>query len=176
MAGENKAASLPLFPIQLRKVDIGEVVYRCQGFSDPSVMPTTEFQLSVIVSPFVEAQKSLQVTLSFRSESTPPGSPIPHAYFLSMALHGEFGVTDLERLKMDAEGIRKWGERNGALVLLPFLREAVYSFTQKTGFRPLLIPLVETAAFRVTPPPRPVKALSAEGGTTTEARSNPVIV
>jgi preprotein translocase subunit SecB len=43
------------------------------------------------------------------------------------------------------------------LVLLPFLREAVYSFTQKTGFRPVLIPLIiEAAAFRVTPPPVPV--------------------
>jgi preprotein translocase subunit SecB len=71
---------------------------------------------------------------------------------LKLTLHGLFEVNDITRLGFDSEGLKKWAEKNGALVLLPFLREAVYSFTQKTGFQPLLIPLVETTAFRVTPP------------------------
>ena len=152
---EPAAPSLPLFPIQLRKVDIGQVSYDCQGFSDSAIAPATQFSLNVAVSNILEDERTFQVTLTFRCEAKPPESPYPHKYSLMMALHGEFVVGDITRLNFDTDGLKRWGERNGALVLLPFLREAVYSFTQKTGFKPLLIPLVETSAFRVTPPPVP---------------------
>jgi preprotein translocase subunit SecB len=166
---EQAQPSLPLFPIQLRKVDVGQVAYNCHGFSDPTITPATKFGLTVAVSPFAEADRSLQVSLTFQCSSEPPNSVYPHPYSLAMTLHGEFGV-ELERLKFDADGIRKWGEKNGALVLLPFLREAVYSFTQKTGFRPLLIPLIETAAFSVMPPP-PRPGADMATLSTTQARA-----
>lgn len=158
---EQANPSLPLFPIQLRKVDIGEVAYICQGFSDSSIAPATDINLTVAVSPFDEENRSFQVTLAFRCASTPPKSPLPYPYSLTMTLHGEFRVGDVKRFGLDSEGIQKWGEKNGAMVLLPFLRESVYSFTQKTGFQPLLIPLVETTAFKVMPPSQPPAATAA---------------
>jgi preprotein translocase subunit SecB len=158
---EQANPSLPLFPIQLQKVDIGEVSYSCHGFSDSSIAPATEVNLTVSVSPFDEKSRSFQVTLMFKCSSTPPTSPLPYPYSLMMALHGNFQVGDVKRFGLDGAGIEKWGERNGAMVLLPFLRESVYSFTQKTGFQPLLIPLVETTAFKVMPPSQPPTASAA---------------
>lgn len=156
---EQPHASLPRFPIQLRKVDVGQLNYDCQGFSDPTVAPATQFTLNVNVSPIsgTAPERTFQVSLVFRCDSR-PDSPFPHKYSLMMAIHGEFVVGDVSRLNFNEEGIKNWAERNGALVLLPFLRESVYSFTQKTGFKPLLIPLVETSAFRVMPPQPPQSA------------------
>lgn len=147
------SSSLPQFPIQLRKVDISEVSYRCQAFSDSAVSPTESFELNVSVTRKPEDGESMQVALVFNTTNEPKTSSVPFGYSLSLALHGDFRIGPAARTKLGEDGIKRWGEKNGALVLLPFLREAVYTFTQKTGFKPILIPLIETAAFRVTPPP-----------------------
>ena len=166
---EQPKPSLPLFPIQLRKVDISEVAYSCQGFSVPSILPTDKFDLSVAVSQIkpVANERLLQVTITFSCANNPGEPQFPYPYSLKIALNGEFVVGDMSRFNLDDAGIIKWGEKNGVMCLMPFLRETVFSFTQKTGFRPILIPLIETSAFNVRPPsspqPSPPTVLPIEG-------------
>ena len=148
---ESAKPSLPLFPIQLRKVDIGQVAYTCQRFSDPAVVPATKFELNVAVSPFSDSDRSFQVSLTFQCSNEKSESPY-YPYSLALTIHGEFGA-DLERLKHDGDWIKKWGEKNGVFCFRSCAKR--YSFTQKTGFKPLLIPLVETSAFGVAAPPPP---------------------
>jgi hypothetical protein len=114
---EQLIASLPLSPIQLRKYDIGEVVYSCQGFSNSEISPTSEFQLDVGVSDFVEEDRTLQVTLTFSCSSNPPDSPCPHPYSLKMAVHGEFFFSkEVEKLGQDYQvGQQKRRSRVDAL-------------------------------------------------------------
>lgn len=149
---ESGTPGLPLFPIQLLKVDIGEIAYSCAGFSDATKRPTDKFDLNVAVSPYDETTKALQVALSFNSKFDPAESSFPHAYSLRITVHGQFQVVAEEKLPFPVSEMRKWAEKNGTIILLPFLRESVYTITQKTGFQPLMIPMIEVAAFRVGAP------------------------
>jgi preprotein translocase subunit SecB len=144
--------SLPLSPIQLRKIDVGAIDYRCDGFSDPALIPTQTFGLSSGISPFNEADSTFQINLHFKTESSPPDSQLQYPYRLAITIHGEFAIDPSARSKFTDDFIRSWASKNGTLLLLPFLRETVYTITQKTGFRPLLLPMVETSAFGVRPP------------------------
>lgn len=157
---------LPQFPIQLLRVDISEIAYKCDGFSVPTQAPVDEFNLTVLVSPFSPESKSVQVGLTFDAPAAQPSSdaerPLAEAeapkkgisrdYKLKITVHGLFSVVDQSRLPFPLEKIRGWAEKNGAIILMPFLREAVYMISQKTGFQPIMIPMVEVSAFRVGAP------------------------
>jgi preprotein translocase subunit SecB len=150
MAEEDKP-SLPLFPIQLAKVDIGEIQYSCAGFSDANVVPAETFNLKVTVSAYDSESKSLQVALTFDSKSDPDNSALPYPYSLQITVHGQFFVHE-DRLPFPVAEIRKWAEKNGVIILLPFLRESVHTISQKTGFPPMMIPMIEVSAFQVGAP------------------------
>lgn len=141
--------TLPLFPIQLVKVDIGEIAYSCGGFSDSDLTPTNKFDLNVSVSPFDNEAKSLQVVLTFTAK---PDPSFHFDYSLSIRVHGQFQIVDEPRLPFPIEQIQKWAEKNAVLIMMPFLRESVYTITAKTGFKPLMIPMIEVTAFRVGAP------------------------
>ena len=151
MADAAKPA-LPHFPIQLLKVDIAEIAYSCAAFSDSSIRPTEKFALNVAVSPYESATKTLQVALSFKAESDETNPVFPHNYSLEIKVHGIFCVVDEPRVPFPIAEIGKWAEKNGVLIMLPFLRESVYTITQKTGFGPLMLPMVEISSFRVGAP------------------------
>jgi preprotein translocase subunit SecB len=146
---------LPRFAIQLTKVDVGEVAYSCGGFSNPTITPNEAFDLTVVVSKFDPADATLQVSITFASKPEETENQ-PFDYSLKITVHGEFQA-DLPKLQESGliwgdEEFRKWGSKNGALVLMPFLRETVHTFTQKTGFKPFIVPMIEVAAFQVKPP------------------------
>lgn len=143
---------------------MSDVSYNCTGFSNSAVSLSEKFDLTVSLSPLKEEDSSLQVALTF--SSTGPTSDVAVEYNLSITVHGEF-VLDKSKLPWEPDQFRKWGEKNGVLVLLPFLRETVHTFTMKTGFKPVMIPLVETSAFKVMPPKSPqapTRATSAAVG------------
>lgn len=47
------------------------------------------------------------------------------------------------------EGVEAWAKSNGYYILLPYLREQVYSLSLRAGFDPVMLPLVEVPTFQM---------------------------
>lgn len=137
------------FPIQLRKVDVGQISYACGGFSSLSINPITEYTLETGTSPINEETKSFQVIVAFIAKTDPAKTGLNVDYSLTVRVFGDF-VVIADSFPKDK--ILSWAQLNGTAVLLPFLRETVHSITTKSGFKPYLMPLVEAPLFKVAPP------------------------
>jgi preprotein translocase subunit SecB len=139
------------FPVQLRRIGIGEIAFKCQGFGEPSMPIAEKVDIRTSVGPYDVETGCIQVFVMALADTKE--SPLP--YDLRVSVVGEFHVEDENKLGFPLEKLPLWAQRNGAAILLPFLRELVFSITKRTGFGPLMLPLVEVPVFRVNAPTLP---------------------
>jgi preprotein translocase subunit SecB len=59
------------------------------------------------------------------------------------------GLFRVDSSRFPIEEINGWARSNAPLVLLPYLREHVFSLTSRSGFQPMLLPLVEVPTYRM---------------------------
>lgn len=67
-------------------------------------------------------------------------------YTMRVELVARFTV-DEENFSPD--NVDDWADRNAPIVLIPYLREHVYSLTIRCGYNPLILPLVQVPTFEV---------------------------
>jgi preprotein translocase subunit SecB len=137
------------FPIQLVRVDVGEIAYSCAGFANPAINPISTFELETGISGYDSESKLFQVSVGFVAKNDPAKSGFSIPYALSVKVHAQYLVVE-DRFPMDK--IDQWAQLNGSAILLPFLREVVHSVTLKSGFTPFLMPLLEAPLYKVQRP------------------------
>lgn len=62
-------------------------------------------------------------------------------FSLTVEIRGVFKFQE-EQDKVDADELGQWMELNSIYLLFPYLREQVYSLTQRAGFNPTILPLI----------------------------------
>jgi hypothetical protein len=151
--------------VQLRRIGIAEVALSCPAFGQPTIPFAPQVDLATGVGPYNATDRTIHVmgtaSSTKRTDGDTSPSPVGDASF-KITVVGEFHVPDETKLQFPLEKLPIWAGRNGAAVLLPFLREQVYSLTRNTGFGPVLIPLLEVVPFKVSPPDLPPSSLVSE--------------
>lgn len=59
------------------------------------------------------------------------------------------GVFKVDQEKFPIEHIDEWAEKNAPFILLPYLREHVYSLTLRAGIKNLIIPMFNLPLFKL---------------------------
>lgn len=59
------------------------------------------------------------------------------------------GVFEVDLTRFNEKFVNDWAAKNAPLILYPYLREQVYSLTNRAGFEGLLLPLFEIPTFNI---------------------------
>lgn len=93
------------------------------------------YTISVGHSDYDHELQAIQVGLKFKAGSeNPDESP----YDLSVEIVGNFSVNADE---FPVRKVEDWAKENAPFILMPYLREQVYSLTTRCGIEPIVIPL-----------------------------------
>ncbi len=99
---------------------------------------------------------------------TKPDEVVPFA--LRVHIMGQFKV---DESTFDKAKIDKWARINAPYILYPYLREHVFALTARSGFDPVLLPLVELPTIKIERKPPVVETpIVAETDENTEAVRN----
>ncbi|MEX0595752.1 MAG: protein-export chaperone SecB [Candidatus Paceibacterota bacterium] len=90
-------------------------------------------------STFDKENKSIVAGIKF--EINPEKEKELLVFSLTVELRGVFKFQD-EPENIDPDEISKWLDVNCIYLLFPYLREQVYSLTQRAGFNPTILPLI----------------------------------
>lgn len=137
-----------LYPIQAKYIGILELHIKANQAPDNKVSIEGEsHRISVGHSEYDTENKTLEVYIKLDAghrpkKTEPPKSP----FFLQIQMMGIFEVNE-EKFKV--ERIYEWAARSAIYIFYPYLRENVYSLTSKSGFKPMLLPLVEIPTMRI---------------------------
>jgi preprotein translocase subunit SecB len=143
-----KTKKFNLYPIQAKYIGILELHLKANQVPDNTVSIEGEsHRISVGHSEYDAENKTLEVFIKLEAghrpkKTEPPNSP----FFLQIQMLGVFHVNEE---KFNIERIYEWAGKNAIYIFYPYLRENVYSLTSKSGFKPMILPLVEIPTMRI---------------------------
>jgi preprotein translocase subunit SecB len=62
------------------------------------------------------------------------------------------GVFKVDESNFPVDKIMDWALRNAPIIMFPYLREHAFALTARSGFSPMILPLMQVPAFQITPP------------------------
>lgn len=133
-------------PIQLLNVQVEELSIKALdrvSFADKEYPKT--FDYTVGRTDFNEETKQIavKVDLSIKPDED---ETIDRPFSLLVSVSAHFSV-DTEVFPMDK--IYNWAMHNAPIVILPYVREHVYSLSLRAGFEPVMLPLVEVPTVKI---------------------------
>lgn len=132
------------FPIQLNWVGVKELSIKAQRRGGPSVkVGEGSFSMTDGHSEYDSEKKTIQLVLRGEIGKEDFSDNVP--FHLIAEIVGEFSV-DETRFPLDK--LDPWASRIAPMVLYPYLRENVYSLTQRCGFSAVILPLFEVPTLR----------------------------
>lgn len=130
-------------PIQLLKVDITELHFKSGNSSDPLYeIPEEMIKLSVGYTKINEQSTfvvGIMVEIGDEEVKT-------QKYFAKIKLVGNFHV---DTTAFSETHVSMWAQQNAPVILLPFVREHLYSITLRAGFKPFILPLIQVPTARL---------------------------
>lgn len=135
------APPLVLHAIQLMVVQPTELSIRVAG--DPSEVENFEgvVKLEAAHSAYDEDEKTIHVRVR---------AIIDEAEDVPLAMRVEIvGVFKVDESRFDRAHVLPWARTNAPMVLYPFLREQVFSLSQRVGARGFIVPLIEVPTFKI---------------------------
>lgn len=139
-------------PIQLKRADLVEIQFKAHKPPDKTD-DVQEYVLGFARSDIMEEGRRIDILVEVEAGDQTPGKA---PYYVKFAVRGVFSIG--ETVKLAPEKITKWAEVAAPYVLMPFIREQVYSLFHRTGFSPFNIPLFQVPTFKV----EAAKPLAAE--------------
>lgn len=133
--------------MQLRECEVHELTFRTRVPN--KAIKVEEFGLGFARSPYDSENRWLDVLISFEAGSSDLSSA---KYYFKVEIRGRFENTEGSS---EAEKIERWAENAAQFVMIPYLREHVYSISLRCGMKPIVIPLYQL--------PAPVPAAMAPG-------------
>lgn len=108
------------------------------------------FSIGVGYTDFDEENQIINVGLilknSKESSESSAESEMSNLLSLNVEIVGSF-LIDTESFPKDK--IEHFAQNNAPYILMPYLREHVYSLTQKSGFKPVVLPLFQIPTFKI---------------------------
>lgn len=136
-------------PIQLLNVQVEElniIVHDRVSFLNTDYPKT--FDYSVSRTNFDDQNNLIAVKVDLEIKPEDEGI-IDRPFSLKVSVSAQFSV-DVTKFPIDK--IYIWAENNAPIVILPYVREHVYMLTMRSGFDPVILPLVEVPTIKVVQP------------------------
>lgn len=146
-----------IHPIQLSSVFVKELhIYADDPPSAGGELDNLRFALEVGTGTYNPQDKTVAVGVrllskgeSEENDDAEANNDTPsHSPSLRVEILGKFIVDD-ESFPVDKIG--EWAEKNAPYILLPYLREHVYSLTMRAGYAPLILPMYQVPVFNLVP-------------------------
>jgi preprotein translocase subunit SecB len=144
---KNKEKLLKPHPIQLLKVNVIELSIRSNQSPDESIGidDTMDIPLLVGHSEFNNENRQIAVVVKVETKvNKGEKKDAEDSFFLRVELVGEFKVEE----NFPMEHIDSWARDNAPFILMPYLREHVYSLTLRCGLKPIVLPLLQVPTLR----------------------------
>ncbi len=142
-------------PVQLKSAEVNEIQFKSNLVSLKGIK-VSEFTLSFARSDYVEEDRCIDILLGFEAGDVDLGK---EKYFIKVLLRGRL-ITSAE---MPREKVEAWAEKAAPFVLMPYLREQVYSLSVRCGMSPVTVPLYQVP-MQGPALDAPKKIGAAEGG------------
>lgn len=136
------------YPIQLQNVWVEELSMIVHDrFKFPNDGYDKSFKYTVYSTSFDEESSliAVKVELSIEPESLEP-EKLDKPFSLKVSVAGEFKV-DTEKFPM--QHLEDWSVKNAPIILLPYIREHAFSLSVRSGFNPVVLPLVEVPTIKI---------------------------
>lgn len=127
---------------QLISLDIRElsIISLADNVKEKKEVPSDfEGSFTTGQSNFNEEESNIVAGIKF--EINPEKDKDVAVFSLKVEIRGIFKFQE-EQEQIDPDDLKKWIEINSLYLLFPYLREQVYSLTQKAGFNPTILPLI----------------------------------
>lgn len=138
-------------PAQLISIEVKELSLKSlhQDFADKEVNLDGRGKIHAGNSSYDAEKQQIAAGLLFVVDPSQEDAEDRKApYEIRIDIRGLFKI-DEAAFDHDAERINEWASQNAFYILLPYLREQLYSLTQKAGFRPAILPLAEVPTFEL---------------------------
>ncbi|WP_374979226.1 protein-export chaperone SecB [Pseudomonas solani] len=66
-----------------------------------------------------------------------------------------FGVFKVDQSQFPVDKIEQFAEINAPIILLPYVREHIFGLTARSGFDPVILPLIEVPTIKISAPEKP---------------------
>ena len=138
-------------PIQLIDIGVKELsIVTKEPPEHGEKIDVDSFTFSVGYDGFNDSTRIINIGLKFEKamddESEQISPEEDNISSLKIEIIGCFKV-DVENFPI--EKIDHWAQYNAPYILIPYIREHVYSLTQKCGFEPLVLPLFQVPSFTI---------------------------
>ncbi len=142
---------MELHAVQLINVTVEELFIKVVG--QPSTFKDDfprDFSLVTGRSDYSPQDRSISVRLSmeitplFDSQNNPD-----RPFEMRVSLAGHFTI---DESLFPVDKINHWAENNAPIILIPFIREHVYSMSIRAGVEPVLFPLIQVPTIKITSP------------------------
>jgi preprotein translocase subunit SecB len=140
----------PKYPIQANFISVRELYIKSHIPPNQRVtVDSAKFILKTAHSSYDEVRHVIEVgSIIEYGIETKPDEIVP--YSLRAHIMGQFKVDEAQFKK---EKIDLWARINAPYILYPYLREHVFALTARSGFDPVLLPLVELPTVKIQQPP-----------------------
>ena len=129
-----------LHSIQLLSVSVIELHIRANQLPDTSAkLELKDIPILVGHGEYNKENKTIQVSVKIEI-GMEKDKEIEVPFSLKVELVGNFEVDEDD---FPIEHVDDWANRNAPMILHPYLREHVYALTSRSGFQPLILPLIE---------------------------------
>lgn len=135
-------------PIQLQNVFVEElnlVVLDRFGFKNGEWDKSFTYGLSRTEFDPENSTISIKVELAIEPEDE---DKIDRPFAARVALYGVFKV---DTSRFPADKIEQFAEINAPIILLPYIREHIFALTARSGFDPVILPLIEVPTIKIAP-------------------------
>lgn len=133
-------------PIQLRNVSVEELsIVTLDRIKFQDVDYPKDFQYTIYSTEFNADSSAIFVKVELDIKPKDEAS-IDRPFSLKVVISGEFTV-DQELFPMDM--IQNFATHNAPIILMPYIREQAFGLTQRAGFTPIILPLVEVPTIKI---------------------------
>ena len=136
----------------IQLLDIGVKELRILTESPPEhgeEIDASLFSLGVGYTDLDEETNIINVGLKFQNQKDEESVSKIQDSNLSELVVEVVGIFQVDTKEFPPDKIEHWAQNNAPYILIPYLREYVYSLTQRCGFKPLVLPLFKVPTLRV---------------------------
>ena len=142
-------ASVAVYPIQTTFIAVREMHFVSHRPPSPNdKIEQSTISITQSATPFNEATRRVQVTLTAEFGPGNEPSPSPPPFTVKVAMTGEFIIHP----SFLFDKINLWVTKNSAYIIFPYLRERLYYITSQGGYPPILLPLMQIPTIKIELP------------------------
>ncbi len=155
MEKQPSVSLLKAHPIELKLLHVAELSIKLHTPPDEvGEIPKEAFKILHGYSDYDDQNKGFTAGIILEIGKGMSESEVP--FHLKIEIVGIFSV---DEQNFDLKYVEDWAQKNAHFILMPYLREQVYSLSSRCGLSPIILPLVQVPTFEIR---RPVEKATAK--------------